>query len=64
MLKLFAKGRNALANLKKNIEGASLAKYAILLGLLAAAVILVAIVIGGQILTVFTEFASTFAAAT
>lgn len=64
MLNLFVKGQIALANLKKDIEGASLAEYAILLGLIAAAVIAIAITIGGQIYTVFNNFSSVFGTAT
>lgn len=64
MLKFFVKSQLALANLKEDIKGASLAEYAILLGLIAAAVITVAITIGGQIFTVFNNFQGKFAAAT
>ena len=63
MLKYFVKGQVALANLKKDIEGASLAEYAILLGLIAAAVIGIALTIGGQILGIFTGFSNTLAQA-
>jgi pilus assembly protein Flp/PilA len=39
MLKLFVKSKLAIADLKKNIEGASLIEYSLLIGLITAAVI-------------------------
>jgi pilus assembly protein Flp/PilA len=39
VLKLFVKSKLAIADLKKNIEGASLIEYSLLIGLITAAVI-------------------------
>jgi pilus assembly protein Flp/PilA len=58
MLKLYVAVQNKLASLKKFFtkkeEGASMVEYAILLGLITAAVIAAVITLGGKVLSAFT----------
>ena len=49
MLKLFVKTKLAAEDLKKNIEGASLIEYSLLIGLITAAVVATILVIGGRV---------------
>jgi len=49
MLKLYVKSKLAIADLKKNIEGASLIEYSLLIGLITAAVIALILAIGGKV---------------
>ncbi len=49
MLKYYVKSKLAIEDIKKNIEGASLIEYSILIGLISAAVILTVVFIGGRI---------------
>ena len=58
MLKLYVAARNKLASLKnffrKKEEGASMVEYAILLGLITAAVIALVIALGGKVSSAFS----------
>jgi pilus assembly protein Flp/PilA len=64
MLKLYIAAQNKLASLKKFFskkqEGASMVEYAILLGLITAAVITAIVTLGTSVLKVFTTVNSNF----
>lgn len=49
MLKLFVKSKLVIGDLKKNIEGATLIEYSLLIGLITAAVIATIILVAGYI---------------
>ena len=49
MLKLIVKTQTTIDELKKNIEGASLIEYSLLIGLIAAATVSVVVVMGGKV---------------
>ena len=49
MLKYYVKSKLAIEDLKKNIEGASLIEYSILIGLITAAVIAVVVFVGDRV---------------
>ena len=49
MLKLFVKSKLAIADLKKNIEGATLIEYSLLIGLITAAVIALIVLVAGYV---------------
>ncbi len=49
MLKLYVKSKMAIADLKKNIEGASLIEYSLLIGLITAAVIALILAVGTKV---------------
>jgi pilus assembly protein Flp/PilA len=50
MLKLFVKAQTTIADLKKNVEGASLIEYSLLIGLISAAVVVVIGLMGDKVL--------------
>lgn len=54
MLKLFVKSKLALADLKKNIEGATLIEYSLLIGLITAAVIATIVLVAGYVTGAWT----------
>ena len=49
MLKLFVKTQTKIADLKKNIEGASLIEYSLLIGLISALVVLLIVAMGEKV---------------
>ena len=49
MLKYYVKSKLAVEDMKKNIEGASLIEYSILIGLITAAVVATIVLIGGKV---------------
>jgi len=49
MLKLFVKAQTAIADLKKNVEGASLIEYSLLIGLISAIVVAFISLIGTKV---------------
>ena len=49
MLKLFVKAQNAVSDLKKNVEGASLIEYSLLIGLISAVVVLFIGLMGNKV---------------
>lgn len=49
MLKLYVKSKLAIADFKKNLEGASLIEYSLLIGLITAAVIAIILIVSGFI---------------
>ena len=49
MLKLVVKAQNKIADLKKSIEGASLIEYSLLIGLIAAAVVVMITLMGNKV---------------
>jgi len=59
MLKLYVKAQTRVEEIKKNIEGASLIEYSILIGLITAAVILTIVFVGGRISNVWATLQGT-----
>ncbi|PWE18599.1 Flp family type IVb pilin [Marinicauda salina] len=59
MLKLFVKAQNALADVRKDIEGASLAEYALLLGLITVVLVTAVTALSGAIGGVLNTTANT-----
>ena len=59
MLNLYVKSKMLIADLKKNIEGASLIEYSILIGLITAAVIATIVLVGNRIEVVWSNLEST-----
>jgi len=55
MLKLYVKSQTAIQDLKKNIEGASLIEYSLLIGLITAAVVATIALIGPKVLKAWTD---------
>jgi len=49
MLKLFVKAQTAIADLKKNVEGASLIEYSLLIGLISAIVVALISIMGNKV---------------
>ncbi len=49
MLKLITKGQILANDIRKNVEGASLIEYSILIGLITAAVIATIVLVGGKV---------------
>lgn len=58
MLKLYVKGQSWLRDLKKNVEGASLIEYSLLIALISAAVVLLIVSIGGKVVNAWTDLNS------
>jgi len=63
MLKLFVKSKLALADLKKNIEGATLIEYSLLIGLITAAVIALIVFVAGYVDNAWTTLNTNWGAA-
>ena len=63
MLKYYVKSKMALEDMKKNIEGASLIEYSILIGLITAAVVGIIVIIGGRVETWWEALSSATAPA-
>ena len=61
MLKLYVKSKMLMADLKKDIEGASLIEYSILIGLITAAVIATIVLVGGRVANTWSDLQSTMA---
>lgn len=55
MLKLFVKSQVAIEDFKKNIEGASLIEYSLLIGLITAAVVATIALISPKVLKAWTD---------
>ncbi len=55
MLKLYVKTKEWMRDLKKNVEGASLIEYSLLIALISAAVIMLIVAIGGKITNAWTD---------
>ncbi|NNC36218.1 MAG: Flp family type IVb pilin [Hyphomonadaceae bacterium] len=63
MLKLFVKTQTAIADLKKNVEGASLIEYSLLIGLISAAVVLIIGLMGNKVVNWWSALNSATGAA-
>jgi pilus assembly protein Flp/PilA len=55
MLKLIAKAQVALNSFKKDVSGAALVEYSLLIGLITVAVVATIVVIGGWVATQWTD---------
>lgn len=55
MLKLYVKTSSWLHELKKNVEGASLIEYSLLIALISAAVVGLIVAIGGKVVNAWTD---------
>ena len=60
MLKTIVKTQMLINDFKKNIEGASLIEYSILIGLITAAVIVTIGLVGGKVGTAWTNLNTNF----
>ena len=49
MLKLYIQGRELAEKLRKDVEGASLIEYSLLIGLITAAVVGLIVAVGGKL---------------
>ena len=63
MLKLFVKAQTAIADLKKNVEGASLIEYSLLIGLISAIVVAIISIMGTNVLNWWDQLNSATGAA-
>ena len=63
MLKLFVKAQTAIADLKKNVEGASLIEYSLLIGLISAIVVAIISIMGTKVLNWWDQLNSATGAA-
>ena len=61
MLKYYVKSKMIAEDIKKNIDGASLIEYSILIGLITAAVIAVIVFVGGRVSNEWTQLNTTMA---